>query len=83
MNHLFYVEHAAHLTKIGMHTKGIYTAQELIDLMQKRHIYCVKPLIAKCKGTGMEVEVRRKSPTPHEKFGKYGMGVECLGVWEE
>lgn len=80
MNHLFYVEHASVLTKIGMHTKGIYTAQELIDLMmRKRHIYCIKPLVAKCKSTGKEVEVRRKSASPHEKFGKYGVGVEILG----
>lgn len=77
MNHLFYVEHTHELTKMGFHTKGIYTAEEVAFLkMCGQRIYRMKRLVAKCKG--QEVEIRRNSLMPHESAGVYGVGVECV-----
>lgn len=77
MKHLYYVEHAPYLTKIGMYEKGIYTEEEVANLKACGHyIFRKKKLVAKCKG--QEVEVRRKSHLAHTTFGKYGMGVECI-----
>lgn len=77
MNHLFYVEHAKHLSKMGFHTKGIYTAEEVARLEASgSHIFRKKKVVAKCKG--QEVEVKRKTSYSFERPGVYGMGVECV-----
>lgn len=78
MKHLYYVEHAAaFLTKIGMHEKGFYTEEEVATLKSfGYHFYRKKKLVAKCNG--QEVEVCRKSRHPRVRFGKYGVGVECV-----
>lgn len=76
-NCLYYVEHYAFLTKIGLHNKGIYTAEEVFDLMASgEYIYRKAKVTATCKGK--EVEIRRKSRFPRSRSGKYGVGVESV-----
>lgn len=77
MNTLFYVEHFPHLTKIGMHEKGFYTADEVLDMMVSgEYIFRKAKVTATCKGK--EVEIRRKSRFARSRFGKYGVGVESV-----
>lgn len=77
MNHLYCVEHYPYLTKIGLHYKGFYTAEEVALLeASNEHIYRKAKVTATCKGK--EVEIRRKSCFPRTRFGKYGVGVECV-----
>lgn len=77
MNHLYYIEHHPHLTKAGLHSKGFYTAEESMKLLASgRHIYRLTRVTATCKGK--EVEIRRRSAHPRVRFGKYGVGVECV-----
>lgn len=77
MNTLFYVEHFPFLTKIGMHEKGFYSAEEVAHLEASgEHIYRKAKVTATCKGK--EVEIRRKSRFARSRFGKYGVGVESV-----
>lgn len=77
MNHLYYVEHFSYLTKIGMHCKGFYTESEVARMKDSgEHIYRKAKVIATCKGK--EIEIRRKSRFARPRFGKYGVGVECV-----
>jgi hypothetical protein len=77
MNILYYVEHFPYLTKIGMHHKGFYTEGEVAYLESSgEHIYRKAKVTAICKGK--EVEIRRKSRFGRTRFGKYGVGVECV-----
>ena len=77
MNHLYCVEHYPYLTKIGLHYKGFYTAEEVAFLeASNEHIYRKAKVTVTCKGE--EVEIRRKSRFPRTRFGKYGVGVESV-----
>lgn len=77
MNILYYVEHFPYLTKIGMHEKGFYTAEEVAHLEASgEYIYRKAKVTATCKGK--EVEIRRKSRFARSRFGKYGVGVESV-----
>lgn len=77
MNHLYYVEHYPFLTKIGMHEKGFYTAEEVLDLLASgQHIYRLAKVTAVCGGK--KLEIRRKSRFPRVRSGKYGVGVESV-----
>lgn len=77
MNHLYYVEMATHITKIGFHEKAILTEAE-VNFYQKTGwiFYRKQKIVAKSKS--QEVEIRRVSGTPRFHHGKYGVDVECV-----
>ena len=76
-NCLYYVEHYAFLTKIGLHHKGFYAAEEVLEMLASgEHIYRLSKVTATCKGK--KVEIRRKSRFPRTRSGKYGVGVESV-----